>query len=1771
MGQGLKILRKARNGFDIPPDTVNLSGVTITDTAFLSDDYRRRMKAYRDSLKLHNLSNSWNSFKLPETERYAKSLDDWMAMEFIRDFNRYIREKDPERKKYYRKRIKTISLNIEGSDKSMGINPIKNRTGWYTGPNYIGNDVTDDELYRINDSIVNKYNIPNFRHYDEYNDEEFYDKYLKPAWKKESKLRREHDNARRRKMDDYMYRDDNYSDDLIHPKVNPNPNISPISFKEVYRGEAGTYYLPQYRMPTKPTPRYRSPKKMEFIDFNKKGKPQISERDNEFKVSVGGHEIYFHYSPGGRNNYINWGEGQGIEPLTNKQAEALYKEWNDAGVLKILGNTGQSNVTGRAKFKEGGEVKKKKGRNLHVIAEAPIRYNYDKVINELLKINYPDQFKDFDFEKYMSDQQKRFLERRAVEDSIREIVGNRWGDIHWDEYTRRVYEIDEKYKTEESKLYNRYKRKLDNRVFHDFLKKEGGEKGLKNYPDIFYRADEFIQESEKLKNNPFVRSAYDTVFITPTHKNSATIDSIGQSFNKGDDLVIMGHRGGDLLGIPVDDLNLTGFWGKPGLCVLGSCEGGGSSRNPTLNTNALKIAHKLDAPVYSTKSGNKWWGVNPKGKNMLETFFTVTRDSVSSKPDNFKRYSLPFKQTKYYDNYVPYPTSERLQDGGEITSSDTTKNKPLPPFLTPIILYDSDEKLVNWKYIFNNPEFSSTKEFDHVKKWMVDWINKRTTQKLGLEDEFISDAKKNILETPIFNLTEITSAIPQRLKDKIKFELDPESYWGYYKSIVKVFPRLIESIDKIVVNDQLINQYPGNLKNSESTAVHELGHASGLAESINHGIINEIIANDPIRQKNYKKRGLVGFDDYYDYYYDPDEIYSRIWEIRFNHGLKPDQKVDDNLINEIYEKERKRVEETPGGNVYKNEIFKQFKPQTIKKLLNDLVMTEDIKVRMQDGGDILPADKTRRSRTLIPYGGKLNIGYTPPEYIPTNQGYIGLSSRDITNPNAMLPQLHMTSGEYTDTYDNAFVALASLGNVPKAIPKIGNFISKSKPGQIIKGIKGMRSTLKEGKKALTGKTKSESIEGFKKMVRDVISSNKDDVNPSNIMGIAKYLRDLRPKGYDFNKMEDIHKYISSKELRSDLWWLSDDDFIAFKNFMTSKKIAQALAESDDLVKKENFLMYLIKKRGGTSSSYDPKIRNFMNELYRHHVATAKNPEPFIYPWEWTDRWRLNSVLPLLPVGAKQTNDVEMKKGGVVYPTKLKKEGVLKIVPIHGPSHKEGGVPMVLNGLPVEAEGGEFLLDMKDGSKIVLNKKQMKKINMGEALSKVRKGLPKFKAERGVDIDPSQINWYRERHPELFYDDGRLNTYLYSQWKDPNDPRGYFRNRFPVNDYPNMNRRFEKDYRYIDQSTIASAAPLYARTVGEPSGALAILSTPPEEVNIVAKNGRTNHPMIRSQGVSYNPQGITSISPQRRTGNVDLFGEINVGDLAYDLPMDEENYVDDIPLDIKNIAFMAQNPNFASEENVDDIPWDTGELAGKDPMKVKLSLDSSSPKLAYSVTNKEVKGSPTLKQNYFFDPSMIDSFVSEYQKNLGKAYKTGQIPLAAQLISSLGALGSNANQYYKDRVSPITFSPQPVQKVSAATAIEEINKTFNNAIEMARKTGKPEMITSLVAQKNEAIRKATADANKLNAQIIAAADRSNAGLRYRTDAINAQIADRNLMRRDAFEQFKTHVDAENRANISQLLSMYPNFAGERNQNMLMSDIMGYLAKTGQFQSLMAGIG
>ena len=80
-----------------------------------------------------------------------------------------------------------------------------------------------------------------------------------------------------------------------------------------------------------------------------------------------GDRIFFQYSPKGKNNYINYGDGKGRETLTNKEADKLYNKWNESGLMNKLGETGQSNYGGKKKFAKGGKT-----------GDPPFTNQYDK-------------------------------------------------------------------------------------------------------------------------------------------------------------------------------------------------------------------------------------------------------------------------------------------------------------------------------------------------------------------------------------------------------------------------------------------------------------------------------------------------------------------------------------------------------------------------------------------------------------------------------------------------------------------------------------------------------------------------------------------------------------------------------------------------------------------------------------------------------------------------------------------------------------------------------------------------------------------------------------------------------------------------------------------------------------------------------------------------------------------------------------------------------------------------------------------------------------------------------------------------------------------------------------------------------------------------------------------------------------------------------------------------------------------------------------------------
>lgn len=185
------------------------------------------------------------------------------------------------------------------------------------------------------------------------------------------------------------------------------------------------------------------------------------------------------------------------------------------------------------------------------------------------------------------------------------------------------------------------------------------------------------------------------------------------------------------------------------------------------------------------------------------------------------------------------------------------------------------------KYI-NIPLFGAPYSYGLSKEW-------GTTNK---------ELEENILETAVNNVNTINFTDGSKI--------NPKSYvpfaYGTYS------PRS-HSIN--------FSSYP-----TDATKIHEIGHGTRLGS---YRVFKDLIRDTIKEDKLYK-------DKRDSYYHSPEEIYSRIWEIRKGLNLNPTETITKELLNRKLEEKKSNYR----INDYLD-LFEYLEPETIIELLNSLV------------------------------------------------------------------------------------------------------------------------------------------------------------------------------------------------------------------------------------------------------------------------------------------------------------------------------------------------------------------------------------------------------------------------------------------------------------------------------------------------------------------------------------------------------------------------------------------------------------------------------------------------------------------------------------------------------------------------------------------------------------------------------------------------------------------------------------------------------------------
>jgi hypothetical protein len=258
------------------------------------------------------------------------------------------------------------------------------------------------------------------------------------------------------------------------------------------------------------------------------------------------------------------------------------------------------------------------------------------------------------------------------------------------------------------------------------------------------------------------------------------------------------------------------------------------------------------------------------------------------------------------------------EEGGEIKDPPKKATRPLQEWETA----NADGTInTNSRLLPNLPKEN---QFNPQSNWMNKWILNRGDQARDLAEAYdaqpwykkpIKDAF-NLQDAKVKGTSKIIGALNNlntvNYKDNSK--VDPQSYqdfaWGAYSP-------LGHSINFLLKTPSI------------STQVHEMGHATHLG---NWNPSKHLIDKVKLEDATYNKVGN-SIDGYYKH---PDEIYSRIWELRKLLDLKPTDKVDPNMLLE----RKKNVPSRDYYDVEENKLWQMFTPESISRLLNDLVVNQ---------------------------------------------------------------------------------------------------------------------------------------------------------------------------------------------------------------------------------------------------------------------------------------------------------------------------------------------------------------------------------------------------------------------------------------------------------------------------------------------------------------------------------------------------------------------------------------------------------------------------------------------------------------------------------------------------------------------------------------------------------------------------------------------------------------------------------------------------------------
>lgn len=265
------------------------------------------------------------------------------------------------------------------------------------------------------------------------------------------------------------------------------------------------------------------------------------------------------------------------------------------------------------------------------------------------------------------------------------------------------------------------------------------------------------------------------------------------------------------------------------------------------------------------------------------------------------------------------------------------------------------------------------------KNWLNNWLMNRTKQmvenidaysdqyhygssadRIHVSPFFFQNKEKNAAKiiqeqlqyannTPIYDYREPWIASDKNIPNRQKFlKLNSGVQGAYHNEYNK--PRTI-SISPIATDQSVI--------------LHELSHATQDKYSIQTSKISDIL-------QKYKDQN----NQYHKYYDNPDEVYSRMNQFRYDNGLKPEDIIT-----------KEQIEQWKKSSI-DNNFIKRYSTNTLEELLNSVAMA------YQDGGEVkskigktttdLYGNKTHHIATSIDDDGTVNLGLPDVVITPRN-------------------------------------------------------------------------------------------------------------------------------------------------------------------------------------------------------------------------------------------------------------------------------------------------------------------------------------------------------------------------------------------------------------------------------------------------------------------------------------------------------------------------------------------------------------------------------------------------------------------------------------------------------------------------------------------------------------------------------------------------------------------------------------------------------------------